>query len=522
MAVFAQVLAEEARLSGRRNSVDVQSMTGDVELAEDDDEELPTPRTPRGLWRLAAKAALAQRDRPTNHSRIVWGGFPFDLQEARLRRQERQGSLHFEASLSPLLSSHSSGRHHGAFETAKRDALSIMDMIRSSKLNLLLLAVPIGISGGILGWPPLVVFGANFSALLPLALILGELTEDLIHRFGDTIGGLLNATFGNVVEMILGLAALGHGLLDVVAASLVGSILSNLLLVLGCCFFFGGTKYKTQYFNNTGNKAATSLLFLACISIVSPTAARHVYGASVITDTTLQVLSRTISVLLVSMYLCYLYFQLKTHTESFSSDDNNHDDAEGREVSRNADRRNSSLGGVRSLADQPLLGEDYEGELDVEPVLSLAGALGGLTAVTLAVAACSEYLTGSIEAVTESTSINKSFLGIILLPIAGNAAEHFTAVFLAVRNKMDAAISIAVGSSIQIAVFVLPVTVLVGWAIGQPFTLNFDPFAVIVMTLSVILAYFVMADGRSNWFFGLQLLLTYAFVSSVFFLAKEG
>ena len=429
------------------------------------------------------------------------------------------------------------------FEVARSDLLSLLDMVMSSKLNVLLLAVPIGVLGGILGWSPLVVFLANFSALLPLALILGELTEDLILRFGETIGGLLNATFGNVVEMILGLAALGHGLLDVVAASLVGSILSNLLLVLGCCFFFGGARYKTQRFNNTGNKAATSLLFLACISIVSPTAARVVYGADVITNDTLAVLSRFIAILMVSMYICYLYFQLKTHSESFTSPSNGDGGDVGIPIraesltrtrsteaeedtlnsdNRNADRRNMSLGGVRSLAEEPLLGEDYADDLVIEPVLSLPGALGGLTLVTIAVAACSEYLTGSIEAVASSTQINKSFLGIILLPIAGNAAEHFTAVFLAMRNKMDAAISIAVGSSIQIAVFVLPVTVLVGWAIGVPFTLSFDPFAVVIMTMSVILAYFVMADGRSNWFFGLQLLLTYAFVATVFFFARVG
>jgi len=193
---------------------------------------------------------------------------------------------------------------------------------------------------------------------------------------------------------------------------------------------------------------------------------RYVYGADVIDDTTLAVLSRTIAILMVSMYISYLYFQLKTHTESFSSTDvDNDNDFENEITVRNADRRNTSLGGVRALADQPLLGDDYMDDVDIEPVLSLAGALSGLTLVTIAVAACSEYLTGSIEAVAASTQINKSFLGIILLPIAGNAAEHFTAVFLAMRNKMDAAISIAVGSSIQIAVFVLPVTVLVGWCV---------------------------------------------------------
>ncbi len=233
---------------------------------------------------MAAKLAVASREaeRPPHPERIVWGGFPFDLQEARMRRQEREGRerlLSSEISLTQPLTSERSGRlerQRSTLDEAKSDILSLLDMIMSSKLNILLLAVPIGILGGVWNWPPLVVFLANFSALLPLALILGELTEDLILRFGETIGGLLNATFGNVVEMILGLAALGHGLLDVVAASLVGSILSNLLLVLGCCFLVGGAKYKTQRFNNVGNKAATSLLFLACISIVSPTAARYV------------------------------------------------------------------------------------------------------------------------------------------------------------------------------------------------------------------------------------------------------
>ena len=515
MVIFAQQMSTDGgheALSG-----------GELELLDDDDEMLPSPRSPRRLWRLAAKAALAQREGASSEeltsSRMVWGGFPFDLQEARMRRQAREsGALSREISLSRIESSRPLNR----IELAKSDMLSMLDMIRSSKLNILLLAVPLGVVGGILQWSPSFVFAANFAALLPLALILGELTEDLILRFGDTVGGLLNATFGNVVEMILGLAALGHGLLDVVAASLIGSILSNLLLVLGCCFFFGGLKYKTQRFNNVGNKAATSLLFLACISIVSPTAARYVYGAAVITDATLAVLSRTISVLLVSMYACYLFFQLKTHTESFTSGDGPEEydvESDGPRPERNADRRNTSLGGVRALAEQPLLGEDYTDDEEIEPVLSLSGAIIGLSAVTLAVAACSEYRTGSIEAVTTSMHVNKSFLGIILLPIAGNAAEHFTAVFLAMRNKMDAAISIAVGSSIQIAVFVLPVTVLAGWAIGVPFTLSFDPFAVIIMTMSVILAYFVMADGRSNWFLGLQLLGTYVFVSCVFFFA---
>lgn len=477
-------------------------------VAGEQSETLPSPRTPRGLWRLAMKAAVAEGP----PDRIVWGGFPFDLQEVKMKRLYEQrgrhaveiGTMHAGVPYSPF--NEVEGQGGSCLGTLASDVRNIFDMIRSSKLNILLLAVPMGITGGILGWPPIIVFVANFLALLPLALILGELTEDLILRFGETVGGLLNATFGNVVEMILGLAALSHGLMDVVAASLIGSILSNLLLVLGCCFLFGGTKYKVQAFNSAGNKAATSLLFLACISIITPTMARQVYGAEVITDSTLRVLSRTIAIMLVCMYLFYLYFQLKTHAEEFSSaDDILHRNSVNRMFSTDSETL-PSPSGIDTF--------------DIGPVLSITGAIGGLACVTIAVAVCSEYLTGAIEQVSETTHINKSFLGLVLLPIAGNAAEHFTAVFLAVKNKMDAAIAIAVGSSIQIAVFVLPVTVLAGWAIGKPLTLNFDPFAVIILTLSVMLTYFVTSDGKSNWLLGLQLLLTYVLISCVYLLEQ--
>jgi len=467
----------------------------DFEFNHSESTPLGSPRTPRGLWRLALKRALATRKPP---NKIVWGGFPFDLQEVKLRRLEQlreqehslEGSIEAPGSFSPW-----------------SDAVHMFGMLCSSKLNILLFAVPVGIIGGILQWSPSVVFVANFLSLLPLALILGELTEDLILRFGETIGGLLNATFGNVVEMILGLAALSHGLTDVVAASLIGSILSNLLLVLGCCFLFGGMRYKIQEFNAAGSKAAISLLFLACISIITPTMASRLYGPEVMTQATLQVLSHVIAILLVCMYLCYLFFQLKTHAESFSTD--------------GFDDHRNSLGRVISDVEEPMLSSTLLDNYEIGPVLSLSGAITGLTIVTIVVAVCSEYLTGAIEQVSESTHINKAFLGLILLPIAGNAAEHFTAVFLAMKNKMDAAISIAVGSSIQIAVFVLPITVLVGWGIGIPFTMDFDPFAVMILTLSVVLGFFVSSDGKSNWLLGLQLILTYLLISGVYLLEKE-
>lgn len=329
------------------------------------------------------------------------------------------------------------------------------------------------------------------------ALILGEITEDLAVRFGDAIGGLLNATFGNVVEMILGLAALSRGLYGVVAASLIGSILSNLLLVLGCCFFFGGLRYHEQSFNHTANKVASSLLFMACIAIIIPSTAKVVYGGGVITPATLTNLSHVIAVLLICTYVAYLFFQLKTHADVVAGTPN-------------------GSGGA---------GADEEAEAAPEatvvPALSLSGALLALTLITVLVAVASELLTGAIEAVSDSWGVNATFLGLIVLPIAGNAAEHITAVFVAVKDKMDLAIGVALGSSIQIAIFVLPVTVLAGWAMGKDFTLDFDPFAVLMLTVSVILAYFVSSDGSSNWMLGLQLMLTYALIGLVFLLETE-
>lgn len=361
----------------------------------------------------------------------------------------------------------------------KSDAKAIWAMITASWMNLLLFAIPVGIVAGMRGMNATLVFVSNFLSLIPLALILGEVTEDLAVRFGDTIGGLLNATFGNVVEMILSIAALQKGLYTVVATSLIGSILSNLLLVLGMCFLFGGIKHKQQTFNALANKVSSSLLFLACIAVIIPSTAKVFYGEKIITEATLFNLSHAIAILLIGMYCCYLFFQLKTHVDCFTGEAN----------------------------------ED-------EPGLSLSGALSLLTIITLIVAVASEFLTGAIEAVSESSGLNQAFLGLIVLPIAGNACEHITAVFVAVKNKMDLAIGVALGSSIQIAIFVIPVTVIAGWVMGKHFTLDFDPFSVLMLTVSVILAYFVSSDGSSNWLLGLQLIGTYCLIAFVFLLSK--
>ena len=214
-------------------------------------------------------------------------------------------------------------------------------------------------------------------------------------------------------------------------------------------------------------------------------------------------------------YGCYLYFQLATHSNSL-----NGESTENQSSHNSLHANNQSQNHEQNREEAPLQ-QDGEEERSY-PCLSLAGALISLTLITVTVAACSEFLTGAIEAVSKLSGINQTFIGLIVLPIAGNAAEHITAVFVALKNKMDLAISVALGSSIQIAIFVLPVTVLAGWAMGKEFTLDLDPFAVLMLTVSVILAYFVTSDGSSNWMLGLQLVVTYVLIGAVYLLANVG
>mmetsp|Transcript_7985 Transcript_7985/g.15527 ORF Transcript_7985/g.15527 Transcript_7985/m.15527 type:complete len:444 (-) Transcript_7985:716-2047(-) len=365
-----------------------------------------------------------------------------------------------------------------------RDFEGIKEMLMSSYINVFLFAIPVSFVSSYQGWNPVYTFSLSFLSLIPLALILGDITEDLALRFGDVVGGLINATFGNVVEIILSIAALQKNLYTVVSMSLIGSILSNLLLVLGCSFFFGGLKNKTQTFNAVGNRACSSLLFLACIGIIIPTAAEQLIPMpdSVASDLLGLRISRGAAILLLISYGCYLLFQLRTHRDYFSP--------------------------------APTPGQGEEEHEDVEiPMLSLPTASLFLGIITIIVAICSEFLTGSIEQVSSKTGLGEAFLGMIVLPIAGNACEHITAVMVAMKNKMDLAIGVAVGSSIQIALFAIPLVVVVGWATGHPFSLSFDSFSVLVVTVSVLHCNVITGDSVSHWMLGTQLIVVYGLVA---------
>jgi Ca2+:H+ antiporter len=358
---------------------------------------------------------------------------------------------------------------------------SLKAFFLSSWLNVLLVFVPLGLVSDHVGWPGVAVFVLNFLAIIPLAKMLGYATEELSLRVGQAIGGLLNATFGNAVEMIISIIALVKGLVRVVQASLIGSILSNLLLVLGMCFLFGGLKYEQQTFNEVAAQTSASLLAMAVVSLLLPAA----YSASIpdaeAAASGVLNLSHATAVILLMVYLMFLIFQLRTHKHLYVG-----------------------------------TGEE-EGAEEEEPTLSTWFAGGALVVVTVIVALHAEAMVGSIEAITKSIGISETFIGLIIIPIVGNAAEHVTAVTVAMKNKMELAIGVAVGSSTQIALFVTPVLVIVGWIINQPMTLFFQTFETAVLFLTVFVTNYLIQDGKSNWLEGGMLLATYIIVAVSFY-----
>ncbi|KAG1756308.1 calcium proton exchanger [Suillus paluster] len=383
--------------------------------------------------------------------------------------------------------------------------------------NILLVFIPLSFFSHYLDWDAGLRFLFSFMAIVPLAKLLGEATDQLSVRLGDTMSGLLNASFGNAVEIIVGVAALLNGQLRIVQTSMLGSILSNVLLVLGCSFLAGGIYHEEGSFNITGAQTYASLMTLSCITLVIPAA----YAST--TRVGLQkghhcgvpdeeggcptagvlFISRGTAILLLAVYCAYLWFQacsivfllsctnskvqLKTHTRLFR-------------------------------LDTPA-GESQEASEETEPRMGTAAAGVALLSVTVIIAFCAEYLVASIEETAERYSIPKAFIGVVLLPIVGNAAEHVTSVWMAMKNKYELTISICVGSSIQIACFVVPLLVIVGWIVGQPLTLQFQNFETIVVFVSVLLVNLLIMDGKSNYMEGLMLVTLYVIIALAFWVA---
>ncbi|EKV03716.1 calcium/proton exchanger Cax [Leptolyngbya sp. PCC 7375] len=345
----------------------------------------------------------------------------------------------------------------------------------------LLIFVPISAAAHFLGWGELAVFVTAAIAILPLAGWMGQATEEIAVVVGPSLGGLLNATFGNATELIIALIALNAGLINVVKSSITGSIIGNLLLVMGLSMLLGGIKFKEQDFQPVIARMNASSMNLAVIAILLPTAVD--FTSPSITEPTLQRLSVAVAIVLILVYGLTLLFSMKTHAYLYDV----------------------------GTAEEEGAAEEHH----ATPNLPLW--IGVLLAATLVVAIESEWLVGSLEVATKQLGLSELFTGVILLPIIGNAAEHATAVTVALKNKMDLSLSVAVGSSMQIALFVAPVLVIAGWLMGQPMDLDFNNFQLIAVAVSILIANSISSDGSSNWLEGTLLLATYTIIGLAFF-----
>ncbi|TKA72941.1 hypothetical protein B0A49_08799 [Cryomyces minteri] len=365
-------------------------------------------------------------------------------------------------------------------------------VLMSSPVNILLVFVPAGIVCGAIGANPTAVFVLNFLAIIPLAALLSFATEEISVKLGQTLGGLMNATFGNAVELIVSIVALKNGEIRIVQSSMLGSILSNILLVLGCCFLAGGlnpANPKEQTFNSTVASTMSSLMAVAAASLIIPaTLYAALSHSKSSTEGNILVLSHGTSIILLILYVMYLYFQLKSHKELF---------------------------------DEEQQAEGGDGAEQEAAILSPWAAGVALVLVTVVVAVCAEYLVDSIDSIVQTAHISKTFIGLVLLPIVGNAAEHVTACVVAYKNKMDLAIGVAIGSSMQIALFVTPFLVILGWIIHQPMTLHFQMFETVVFFVSVLVVNYLIQDGKSNYLEGAMCVGTYIIIALAFYVYPD-
>lgn len=351
----------------------------------------------------------------------------------------------------------------------------------------LLIFIPISIAAEFFKWGTLSVFITSAIAIVPLAIWLSTATEEVAVVTGPSIGALLNAVFGNATELIIALVALNAGLVDIVKASITGTIISNLLLVMGLSMLLGGLRYKEQDFKPIVARVNGSSMTLAAIAIILPTTV--IYTSNGVEPTAIRNLSLTVATVLIVVYALTLLFSLKTH---------------------------SYLYDVGLLDLEAETSHDSGGEAtEHKPNLWLW--MGVLVAATIGVAFESEIFVGVVEETTKQLGLTPLFTGVILLPLVGGAAEYVTAVSVALKNNMDLSVSVAMGSSLLVALLVAPILVLVGVVIGQPMDLNFNPFEVVAVAIAVIVANLISLDGRSNWLEGVLLLATYTILGAAFY-----
>ncbi|KAJ5990534.1 hypothetical protein N7522_010741 [Penicillium canescens] len=359
----------------------------------------------------------------------------------------------------------------------------VKTVLGCSYSNLLLPFVFLGITAGNQGWDDSFGFVFNYLAILPLGALLSFATEELAKSVGQTLGGLINATFGNAVEMIVGITAVRQGEINIVQSSMVGSILSGNLLILGVSLFCGGISKEAVTSNVDVSGILSSLMVVSSASLIIPSVLYSTISSKSpdVVQSVLS-LSRAASVVLLAFYLVYLYFQLKSHSELFVDD---------------------------------------ELEEKEEQVLGPWVASIVLILATLGVTVCSDCLVESVDGFVEKWHVSRAFIGLIVVPIVGNAGEFNTVVNSSLKGDMDLAIGVVVGSTLQIALFVSPFLVICGMIIGQPMSLRYSPFETVVVFLSVIVMDCLIRGGRSNYYEGCLLVGTYLIIAIAFYVHPD-
>tara|TARA_B100000959_G_scaffold26564_1_gene25688 strand:- start:99 stop:1241 length:1143 start_codon:yes stop_codon:yes gene_type:complete len=364
---------------------------------------------------------------------------------------------------------------------------------RETKLNILLLAIPLTCYFRYIEHDSTLAFFTSMISIMPLAFLMGRATEEIALRTSESLGGLLNATFGNAAEFIIAIFAIfaayegikngtdagletAETMVHLVQASLIGSILGNLLLVLGLAFVWGGIHFEEQEFSETQVSSNGSLLLLAVMVLVIPTVFHEAVPGD---EGSLGVknLSHLAALILLALYGLFLYFQFKSHSHLFATD----------------------------------------GSHNEEPEMTKKNAIRLLVLATIFVSWMAEILVHSVESAADDVGLPHLFIGVILLPLFGNAAEHFTAVSVAAKNKMDLSFAIAVGSSTQIAVFVAPLMVVIAWLLDVPLTFEFGILETVSVFLAVMITNLIAQDGKSNWLEGAMLLGSYAILGAAFY-----
>lgn len=344
-------------------------------------------------------------------------------------------------------------------------------------LKYMLIFIPISFIAKFMNASAAIMFVLACLSIIPLAGLIGEGTEEISFYSGPKIGGFLNGTFGNATELIISIFALKEGLFEVVKSSIAGAVIGNILLVIGASMLFGGLKYKTQKFNQKVAEVSSTMLLFAVLGLCIPALFTHTVDSKLL-NTRYEGLSIFVAVVMIIIYSLSLFFSFSTHKHIY----NNNDEEQGG-----------------------------------TPKWSLKKAILILVLSTVFIAIESEFLVNGIEPLTEKLGWSQFFVGIILIPIIGNAAEHTTAIVMARKDKMDVALEIAIGSSLQIILFVAPVLIFIS-LFFKPMSIVFNPFELVALFASVIIANRVSHDGESNWLEGVQLLAVYLIIAASFFI----